>query len=40
MVYSEEFETIVEARRKEKYFKSCSGRKKLAIILSSVLPPW
>jgi len=40
LIYKEELSSLFEARVKEKYYKSCSGRKKLAIILASVMPPW
>ena len=40
LVYKEEFENLVDARKKEKYYKGCSGRKKLAIILDDVMPQW
>ena len=33
IIYFEKFNTIKEARSAEKYYKSCSGRKKLRSIL-------
>jgi len=40
LVYFENYIDLSEARMKEKYYKCCSCRKKLAIILTSLLPPW
>ena len=40
LIYYEEFSSIDEACKKEKYYKGCSGRKKLAIIMASVKPLW
>ncbi len=36
LVYKEDFEDISEARKREKYFKSGSGRE----YLKSILAPW
>lgn len=35
LIYSESFQTLKEARVREKYFKGCSGRKKLKDILKN-----
>lgn len=40
LIYYENFKNLSEARKKEKYFKTCSGRKKLAIILDKIMPLW
>ncbi len=34
LMYSEEFSTLIEARRKEKYYKTAAGRRKMKKILS------
>ncbi len=39
IVYAEEYSTIQEARRKEKYFKTSAGRKKLKKILMDIIAP-
>ena len=33
IIYKEEYETLEEARMKERYYKSCAGRKKLKEIV-------
>jgi putative endonuclease len=38
LIYEETFENVIDARRREKYFKTCSGRRKLAIILEKIKP--
>lgn len=35
LIYEENYKNVVEARNKEKYFKSCAGRKKIKKILES-----
>lgn len=37
LIYNEKYGTLVGARKQERYYKSCSGRKKLKIILKDVL---
>lgn len=37
LVYSENCKTLENARYQEKYYKSCSGRKKLKRILEEIL---
>ena len=37
LIYFEKFCTIDEARKKEHYYKSCAGRKKLKLILKSLI---
>lgn len=39
LIYSEQFSSLEEARKKEKYYKSCSGRKVLKNIFKN-LPLW
>jgi len=36
LIYCEKFNTLEEARKKEHYYKSCSGRKKLKLILKDI----
>jgi len=35
LIYNEEYEILKEARIKEKYYKSCAGRKRLKEILKN-----
>lgn len=37
IVYFEETENLDSARKKEHYYKTCAGRKKLKIILSKII---
>jgi putative endonuclease len=39
IVYTEKYETRIEARKREKYLKSAAGRKLLKEILKKILPP-
>jgi len=36
LLYFEEFDNILEARKKEHYFKSCSGRKKMKLLFGKL----
>ncbi|WP_337866179.1 GIY-YIG nuclease family protein [Ignavibacterium sp.] len=38
LVYSEEFQNEIEARLKEKYFKSAAGRRKIKKLLLNICP--
>ncbi len=35
IIYKEEFDEEIEARKKEKYYKSSAGRRKIKILLNS-----
>jgi len=35
IIYKEEFDEEIEARKKEKYYKSSTGRRKIKILLKS-----
>jgi putative endonuclease len=37
LIYFEEFSDLSTARKKEKYYKSCAGRKKLKLIMDKLI---
>jgi len=37
LIYTEDFTNEMDTRKKEKYYKSCAGRKKLKIILKDII---
>jgi len=37
LIYFEEYESIDQARKREHYYKSCAGRKKLKVMLNKII---
>lgn len=37
LIYFEKFNSVNEARKREHYYKSCAGRKKLKLILDKII---
>jgi len=37
LIYFEKFNSVDEARKREHYYKSCAGRKKLKVIIDKII---